>query len=85
MWAPLFSGGPGHASSETLISYNGTAAFWDILGHVLKETIVYLVVFAKLKKIFLFKVMQTLHNKIKSKIIETFRSVFRIYLYFHRF
>ena len=89
MWAPLFSGGPGHASSETLISYNGTAAFWDILGHVLKETIVYLVVFAKLKKIFLFKVMQTLHNKIKSKIIENLlfciQDIFITYrpLYFH--
>ena len=61
------SRGEGHAS---LISYIAAAAFWDILRHVLKETIFYFAAFAKLNKIFLFKVMQTLHNIIKSKISE---------------
>ena len=59
------------------IWYIAAAAFWDVLRHVLKETILYFAAFAKLKKMFLFKAMQTLHNKIKSKI---FIYLFRIYL-----
>jgi len=51
---------------KTLISYIAAAAFWDILRHILKETLFYFPASAKLI-FFLFKVMQTLHNKIKSK------------------
>ena len=56
--------------AKILISYIAAAAFWDILRHVLKEIILNLSTFAKLKKDILFRVMQTLLNIIESKISE---------------
>ena len=40
-----------------LISYIAAAALWDMLRHILKETIIYFAAFAKLKKY--IQVMQT--------------------------
>ena len=61
--------GPGaYPLEKMLTSYIAAAAFWEILKHNLKETIIYFAEFAKMKKIFLFKVMQTRHTKIRPKI-----------------
>ena len=52
MCGAIVLGGPGMPPQKILISYIGAAAFWDILRHVLKETIFYFATFAKLKKIY---------------------------------